>query len=105
MDSPSNSLCLCTGSLGCRKGNDIPYFVRKYSALNRIGFMHLRNVRILEDGSFEESGHWTGEGFRPDHGRDIWGEGGRPGYGLFDRALGTAYINGLIEANGGRLEG
>lgn len=124
VDSPSNSLCLCTGSLGCRKGNDIPYLVRKYSALNRIGFMHLRNVRILEDGSFEESGHWTGEGsldmnaivkalvetgfegwFRPDHGRDIWGEGGRPGYGLFDRALGTAYINGLIEANGGRLEG
>ena len=35
---------------------------------------------------------------RPDHGRMIWGETGRPGYGLYDRALGAAYINGLWEA-------
>jgi mannonate dehydratase len=35
---------------------------------------------------------------RPDHGRDIWGERGRPGYGLYDRALGIAYLNGLAEA-------
>ena len=35
---------------------------------------------------------------RPDHGRLIWGESGKPGYGLFDRALGAAYINGLFEA-------
>ena len=35
---------------------------------------------------------------RPDHGRMIWGEKGRPGYGLYDRALGAAYINGLWEA-------
>ncbi len=42
--------------------------------------------------------------FRPDHGRMIWGETGKPGYGLYDRALGTAYINGLIEANGGVIE-
>ena len=41
---------------------------------------------------------------RPDHGRMIWGETGKPGYGLYDRALGTAYINGLIEANGGVIE-
>ena len=37
----------------------------------------------------------------------IWGEVGsnaKPGYGLYDRVLGTAYINGLIEANGGRIE-
>ena len=35
---------------------------------------------------------------RPDHGRTIWDEQGRPGYGLYDRALGAAYINGLWEA-------
>jgi len=35
---------------------------------------------------------------RPDHGRMIWGETGKPGYGLFDRALGAAYLNGLWEA-------
>ena len=28
----------------------------------------------------------------------IWGETGRAGYGLYDRALGAAYLNGLWEA-------
>lgn len=116
-DSPANSLCLCTGSLGSAKFNDVPQLVRKYSAMGRIGFMHIRNVKILEDGSFEETAHLshcgnldmyevvkalveTGfDGYvRPDHGRMIWGETGKPGYGLFDRALGAAYLNGLFEA-------
>ena len=35
---------------------------------------------------------------RPDHGRNIWGEEGKPGYGLYDRALGAAYLSGLFEA-------
>lgn len=35
---------------------------------------------------------------RPDHGRMIWGEKAMPGYGLFDRALGACYIQGLWEA-------
>ena len=38
---------------------------------------------------------------RPDHGRMIWDEIGsnaKPGYGLYDRALGATYINGLFEA-------
>ena len=30
---------------------------------------------------------------RPDHGRMIWDEIGRPGYGLYDRALGATYLN------------
>ena len=34
---------------------------------------------------------------RPDHGRMIWGETGKPGYGLYDRALGAVYLNGLWE--------
>ena len=117
VDSPANSLCLCTGSLGCAKFNDIPKMVRKYSAMDRIAFMHIRNVLVMDDGSFEESGHLSACGsidmyevvkalvetgfdgyVRPDHGRMIWGETGRPGYGLYDRALGAAYINGLFEA-------
>ncbi|MDP2680942.1 MAG: mannonate dehydratase, partial [Rhodoferax sp.] len=32
------------------------------------------------------------------HGRMIWGETGKPGYGLYDRALGAVYLNGLWEA-------
>lgn len=122
-ESPANSLCLCTGSLGCSPKNDVPKLVRKYGAMGRIGFMHLRNVKILPDESFEESGHLSQNGsldmnaivkalvetgftgyFRPDHGRMIWNETGKPGYGLYDRALGSAYLNGLIEANGGTIE-
>ena len=117
VDSPSNTMCLCTGSLGCAKFNDIPKMVRKYSSMNRIGFMHMRNVKIMEDGSFEERAHLSGCGsldmyeivkalvetgfdgyVRPDHGRMIWGETGKPGYGLYDRALGATYLNGLFEA-------
>ena len=117
VDSPANSLCLCTGSLGCAKTNDVVKMVRKYSAMDRIAFMHIRNVLIMDDGSFEESGHLskcgsidmyevvkalveTGfDGYvRPDHGRMLWGETGRPGYGLYDRALGAVYLNGIWEA-------
>ena len=29
---------------------------------------------------------------------EVWGETGKPGYGLYDRALGATYINGLFEA-------
>ena len=32
---------------------------------------------------------------RPDHGRHLWGEVCRPGYGLYDRALGIMYLLGL----------
>ena len=117
VDSPNNGLTFCTGSLGCSNDNDIPAMVDKYSKMGRIHFMHMRNVLNMPDGSFEESAHPTcfgsldmGEivrilkrnGFtgyiRPDHGRMIWGEEGRAGYGLYDRALGAAYINGLWEA-------
>ena len=74
-------------------------------------------VKLMDDGSFEERAHLSSCGsldiakivkilaengydgyVRPDHGRMIWGETGKPGYGLFDRALGAAYINGLFEA-------
>ncbi|MGN1147906.1 MAG: mannonate dehydratase [Lachnospiraceae bacterium] len=117
VDSPANCLCLCTGSLGCAESNDVPAMVRKYAAMGRIAFMHIRNVKNMPDGSFEERAHLSSCGtldmyeivkalvdngydgyVRPDHGRMIWGETGKPGYGLYDRALGAAYINGLFEA-------
>ncbi len=117
VDSPANCLCLCTGSLGCAKSNDIVKMIKKYASKGRIAFMHIRNVKIMDDGSFEERAHLSSCGsldmydivkalvecgydgyVRPDHGRMIWGETGKPGYGLFDRALGATYINGLFEA-------
>ena len=57
VDSPANCLCLCTGSLGCAESNDIPAMVKKYAEKDRIAFMHIRNVKIMEDGSFEERAH------------------------------------------------
>ena len=112
-DSPYNGLTLCSGSLGIT--NDIVDLVRTFA--DRIHFAHIRNIKITGERSFEESAHlsecgsldiyeilkaYHDNGFkgyiRPDHGRMIWGETGRPGYGLFDRALGAVYINGIWEA-------
>ncbi len=117
VDSPANGLTLCSGSLGADLGNDIESLVREFGAMNRIHFAHLRNVLAKEDGSFFESGHLSASGsldmarivkayhdvgfdgyVRPDHGRMIWGETGKPGYGLYDRALGAVYLNGLWES-------
>lgn len=117
VDSKYNGLTLCTGSLGCANFNNMPKMVDKYAAMERIHFIHVRNVKLLADGvSFEESAHYSGCGsldiveiikalhknnfdgyLRPDHGRMIWGETGKPGYGLYDRALGASYITGIWE--------
>lgn len=114
-DSPANGLTFCTGSLGASKDNDLPRMAKKFAS--RIYFAHLRNILRTGDRQFEEVGHPTDCGsldmygivkslveggfdgyVRPDHGRMIWGEHGRYGYGLYDRALGAAYLNGLFEA-------
>ncbi len=116
-DDSHHGLTLCSGSLGCAKFNDYVAMVKKYGGMGRIHFAHIRNIRILEDGSFEESGHFSKCGsldiaeilkayhscgfkgyLRPDHGRMIWGEEGKPGYGLYDRALGAMYMAGIWEA-------
>lgn len=117
VDSPSNGLAICTGSLGANPENDLPDIIRHFGKLGRVHFGHVRNVRIYERGVFDEAAHKSEEGsldmyeimkafadigftgpIRPDHGRMIWGEEGRPGYGLYDRALGATYLNGLWEA-------
>ena len=114
-DSPYNGLTLCSGSLGADPANDIEDMVRTFA--DRIHFAHIRNIKITGEHCFEEAGHRTQSGsldiyaiikayhdcgfdgyIRPDHGRMIWGEEGRPGYGLFDRALGAVYINGIWES-------
>ena len=115
VDSPANGLTFCTGSLGADPANDLPAMIRKYEG--RIHFAHLRNIRHTGPRQFMETGHPSDCGsldmyeivkalhdskfdgyVRPDHGRMIWGEKGRYGYGLFDRALGATYLTGLIEA-------
>ena len=110
-----NGITFCTGSLGAGRFNDLPKMAGKYA--KRIYFAHLRQLKYTSETDFYENGHQTSEGnvdiyeivkalqevgfegyIRPDHGRMIWGETGRPGYGLYDRALGATYINGLFEA-------
>ncbi len=113
-DSERNGLTFCTGSLGASPDNDLPRLAGKYA--KHIHFLHLRNIKHDGAGKFHEVAHPTEEGsldmyaivrellrggfdgyVRPDHGRMIWGERGRYGYGLYDRALGAAYIVGLFE--------
>lgn len=117
VDSPSNSLTVCSGSLGSNLNNDMPRIIRRFGKMDRIGFAHIRNVQVHEPGVFNEVAHKSDFGsldvyemmralydvgfegpVRPDHGRMIWGEIGRPGYGLYDRALGANYLCGLWDA-------
>ncbi|UCZ53867.1 mannonate dehydratase [Bacillus shivajii] len=112
VDNPYNGLTLCSGSLGSNRENDVADMVRSFS--DRIHFAHIRNVRIYDNGDFIETSHRTQDGSvdiydivkayheseftgyaRPDHGRHIWGEECRPGYGLYDRALGIMYLWGI----------
>ena len=87
------------------------------SLKGRIHFAHVRNLKFNSPTDFEESAHLSSDGtfdmyeimkalydigfdgpIRPDHGRMIWDEVAMPGYGLYDRALGASYLNGLWEA-------
>jgi mannonate dehydratase len=115
VDDVHNGITLCTGSLGSNPQNDIPDIIR--AAKGRIHFAHVRNLQYNRPGDFQEAAHLSADGsmdmfaimkalyetgfdgpIRPDHGRAIWGEVAMPGYGLYDRALGCAYLNGLWEA-------
>lgn len=115
--SPYNGLTLCTGSLGSDLNNDLPAMMGEFGAMKRIHFAHIRNVRHISEKDFDEAAHLSSCGdldmfaivealyesgfdgyIRPDHGRMIWGEQARPGYGLYDRAIGANYLLGLWEA-------
>jgi mannonate dehydratase len=114
VDVEENGLTFCTGSLGANTDNNLIEMIHKFG--NRIHFAHLRNIKITGERCFEETAHPTECGsldmhgimkvlykigfdgyIRPDHGRMIWGETGRYGYGLYDRALGATYLIGLWE--------
>ncbi len=117
VDSPSNGITLCTGSLGADPDFDVVTAAHEFGRQDRINFVHLRNVKHESRTRFHESPHPSAHGeldmhaimktlhrqdysgpLRPDHGRMIWDEKGIPGYGLYDRALGLMYLQGLWEA-------
>ena len=94
VNSPSNGLTICSGSLGANPNHDIPDILCHFLKMNRVPFVHIRNIKIADNGNFQETSHRsTEEGsldlykivkvlhdhgfkgyFRPDHGRMIWGE-------------------------------
>ena len=114
VDDPYNCLTLCSGSLNANPDNDVAAIVRKHC--DRIAFAHIRNVKHFPNGDFSEASHRDCDGdthildilrayhdggftgyIRPDHGRHLWDEKPgtvRPGYGLYDRALGIMYMLG-----------
>lgn len=115
VDNSHNGVTFCSGSYGTNRENDLPDMIR--SLKGRIHFAHVRNLKFITSTNFEEAAHLSSDGsfdiyeimkalydigfdgpIRPDHGRMIWGEKAMPGYGLYDRALGAAYLNGLWEA-------
>ena len=112
VDDPHNCLTLCSGSFSAKSGNSVANVVRKH--VDRIAFAHVRNVRTYPNGDFVEVSHRDRDGgtgileimqayheggyqgyIRPDHGRHLWNEECRPGYGLYDRALGIMYLWGV----------
>lgn len=126
VDSPSNGLTLCSGSLGANPKNDVPAIARRFA--DKIWFAHLRNVAKDPDGSFMEAEHLGGDTdmvalvdalmaeeqrreaagiphwripMRPDHGHELLddvGKGSFPGYPAVGRLRGLAELRGVMTA-------
>lgn len=118
IDSPSNGITFCTGSLGANPANKLPEMIHKFA--DKIHFLHLRNVKREADGSFYEDHHLEGSSnmfeivkavlvleknnniqlpMRPDHGHqmlnDLKNNDAYPGYSAIGRLKGLAELRGL----------
>ena len=126
INSPSNGLCFCAGSLSANPFNDLPAMVSRFSS--RINAVHLRSTQRLPDGSFFEADHLGGSvkmpavmrllldeqdrrrakgrrdwrlAFRPDHGHTMLDDLGKevditPGYSAIGRMRGLSELRGLM---------
>jgi mannonate dehydratase len=121
-----NGLTFCAGSFGARADNPLPAMLEKW--VDRVHFVHLRNVSSDPDGSFVEDDHLVGnadmvkllaillreearrreEGrtdhlipFRPDHGHLLLDDQEKrtlPGYSAIGRLKGLAELRGILQA-------
>ncbi|MEO9806592.1 MAG: mannonate dehydratase [Reichenbachiella sp.] len=124
IDSPSNGITFCTGSLGPDASNDLSGIIKRLG--HKFHFIHLRNVQREVDGSFYEAHHLGGSvdmygvikaltvemnkrkaagrddyeiPMRPDHGHQMLDDLDKtipfPGYSAIGRLKGLAELCGL----------
>ena len=124
VDSPTNGITFCTGSLGAGYNNNLVEMAKTFA--HRVNFLHFRNLTRDEQGNFMESHHLDGDvdlyeimktflleqnkrtlsgrkdsrlPVRPDHGQLMIAEpvkeGIYPGYSLLGRMRGLAELRGL----------
>lgn len=116
VESSSNGLTFCAGSLSAGIQNDIPAMARRFAP--KIGFAHLRSTQLLPGGDFMEASHLEGRGFlvdvirileqerphipmRVDHGRlmlDDITKAHNPGYSFYGRMFALAQVDGMMAA-------
>lgn len=114
IDSKSNGLTLCTGSLSAGEHNNLPDLARKFA--KHVFFAHLRSTKILPNGNFMEASHLEGRGniievirilekqnrvipMRVDHGKlmlDDIDKNHNPGYSFYGRMLALGQVEGMM---------
>jgi mannonate dehydratase len=133
VDSTTNGITFCTGSLSVNRQNNLVQIVEKLGS--RIHFTHLRNNVFIENRAFHEYGHIEGDvdmysvlkallqeqirrkesgrkdyriPFRPDHGikmLDDFKRSANPGYPLIGRLKGLSELSGMQMAIERELKG
>jgi mannonate dehydratase len=114
VDSPSNGLTFCAGSLSSGAHNDVVRMAREFAPRTR--FVHLRSTQVQPGGDFTEASHLEGRGelvelvrifqktdtnlpMRVDHGKlmlDDVDKGDNPGYSFLGRMYALAQVSGIM---------